>query len=302
MELTKAPPASPQQSAWLEHVPPKLTQERIDELIDQFKKNYPGEILTSDTTPSVRLLSMVHEGLKTRLGWIPWQYRLSAKQYQEIHEAKAHAPKSGYWRTPWSTIRNLENKPLSAGWFLRCQTVFRNALALCHAAHLANLKLFDNRVAEYALASPALGLRTVTRQEFLSADRKLWVQKWSLDDALYELTSIRNDIPSLLHLRPVTPRLAPPEPRGHKRSRGEEHQQERPKGKAKGKGKSHDKGKTAPPGSPNPSWADTFQGKPICRRYQTGACASSKCKFLHVCAVKGCHQGHPAKEHPSNRA
>ena len=186
--------------------------------------------------------------------------------------------------------------------------MFRNALALCHAAHLANLKLFDNRVAEYAWATPALGLRTVTTQEFLSADRKLWqtiadllAQKWSLDDALYELTSIRNDIPSLLQLRPVTPRLAPPDPRGHKRPRGEEHPPERPKGKAKGKGKSLDKGKTAPQGSPNPNWADTFQGKPICRRYQTGACTSAKCKFLHVCAVKGCHQGHPAKEHPSNR-
>lgn len=31
---TARPPASPQQSAWLEHVPPKLTQERIDELVD----------------------------------------------------------------------------------------------------------------------------------------------------------------------------------------------------------------------------------------------------------------------------
>ena len=128
VELSKGPPASPQQSAWLEHVPPKLTQERIDELIDQFKKNYPGEILTSDTTPSVRLLSLVHEGLKTRLGWIPWQYRLSAKQYQEIHEAKAHKPLRSEMQILAHALvddtpeLNLENKPLSAGWFLRCQT------------------------------------------------------------------------------------------------------------------------------------------------------------------------------------
>ena len=55
---------TPQQVSWMEHVPPKLTQDKIDALIDRFKKNYPGEILTQDTTPSIRLLSLVHEGLK----------------------------------------------------------------------------------------------------------------------------------------------------------------------------------------------------------------------------------------------
>ena len=39
--------------------------------------------------PSIRLLSMVHEGHRPRLKWIPWQYRLSQKRYQEILEAKS---------------------------------------------------------------------------------------------------------------------------------------------------------------------------------------------------------------------
>ena len=60
--------------------PPKLTQDKIDALIDRFNKNHPAKILTQDTTPSIRLLSLVHEGLKSRLGWIPWQYRLSQCQ------------------------------------------------------------------------------------------------------------------------------------------------------------------------------------------------------------------------------
>ena len=42
---------TPQQVSWMEHVPPKLTQDKIDALIDRFKKNYPAEILTQDTTP-----------------------------------------------------------------------------------------------------------------------------------------------------------------------------------------------------------------------------------------------------------
>ena len=81
---SKQTPPNPQQYTWMEHVPPKLTQERIDELTKRFAEHYPGEILTSDSMPSIRLLSLVHEGLKTRLTWVPWQYRLSAKQYQEI--------------------------------------------------------------------------------------------------------------------------------------------------------------------------------------------------------------------------
>ena len=73
---------------WAENLPPKLTTETVDSLVSTFKQNYPGELLDQDSMPSIRLLSLVHEGLKTRLTWIPWQYRLSQKQYQEILEAK----------------------------------------------------------------------------------------------------------------------------------------------------------------------------------------------------------------------
>ena len=69
-------------------------------------------------------------------------------------------------------------------------------------------------------------------------------------------------------------------------------------GKSKKGGPSSPRGGTS---SPAANWLDTFQGKQICRRFQTGACTSPKCKYLHVCAIKGCHQAHPAKEHPSNR-
>ena len=65
---------------------PKLTTETVDSLVSTSKQNYPGKLLDNDSMPSIRLLSLVHEGLKTRLKWIPWQYRL--KQYQEILEAK----------------------------------------------------------------------------------------------------------------------------------------------------------------------------------------------------------------------
>ena len=51
------PQASP--ASWVENLPPKLSQEAAQELIDDFKTNYPGELLDEDTMPSIRLLSLV---------------------------------------------------------------------------------------------------------------------------------------------------------------------------------------------------------------------------------------------------
>ena len=80
-----SPCTQPNQIAsWAEHLPPKLTSERVSSLVDTFKSNYFGELLDADTTPSICLLSLVHEGLKPgqSLKWVPWQYRLSSRQCQ----------------------------------------------------------------------------------------------------------------------------------------------------------------------------------------------------------------------------
>ena len=60
-------------ASWTEHLPPKLTADRVYNLMETFKTNYPGELLDADTTPSIRFLSLVHEGLKPgqTLKWVP---------------------------------------------------------------------------------------------------------------------------------------------------------------------------------------------------------------------------------------
>ena len=90
--LHKPSGAPPQPYTCMEHVPPKLTQDRIDALVRKFSKKL------SRRDPLIRCHA-IHtpsqprpRRLKSRLSWVPWQYRLSAKQYQEIHEAKAHKP------------------------------------------------------------------------------------------------------------------------------------------------------------------------------------------------------------------
>ena len=62
-----APPtvdATPSPATWTEMLPPKLTEEAVRKLEEAFRANYPGELLDSDTSPSIRLLSLVHHGLK----------------------------------------------------------------------------------------------------------------------------------------------------------------------------------------------------------------------------------------------
>ena len=184
-------------------------------------------------TPSIRLLSLVHEGLKPgqSLKWVPWQYRLSSRQYQERMEAKsAQAVRSElqllsqafFDDTPEVSV---EHHSLSAGWLTRIQTVFRNALALCQAAHLSNLKAFDKKIADLCLTQPNPNL--------------------GLDDALYELTHMRNDAHSLLQLRPkmskpsvpAPTRPATPRQSGSKRDLKPARMPSRPTKKGKGKPK-----------------------------------------------------------------
>ena len=232
------PQASP--ASWVENLPPKLSQEAAQELIDDFKTNYPGELLDEDTMPSIRLLSLVQHSLKPgeKIRWIPWQFRLSSKQYTEIMEAKSSKPmrteaqllaSALYDDTPEMPVAHL----LSASWLSRIQTVYRNAWALCGAAHLNNLKAFDKRVLDLAL--PDLPQRSCDagtpgrRQKNLGHHRQIGTlvsAGWSLDEALYEVTSIRSDLSNLLQPRPRNALPSTP----HKG-------RERPNTKAKGEGR-----------------------------------------------------------------
>ena len=58
-QVLPGPQASPA-IAWAEHLPPKLSPEVVQDLVDKFQKNYPGELLGPDSMPSIRLLSMVY--------------------------------------------------------------------------------------------------------------------------------------------------------------------------------------------------------------------------------------------------
>ena len=54
----------------------RLTAAEAKELKDQFMTNYPGELLTPSTTPSLAFLSYIKKAVNTKtLGWVPWKRR-----------------------------------------------------------------------------------------------------------------------------------------------------------------------------------------------------------------------------------
>ncbi|CAE6932746.1 unnamed protein product [Symbiodinium sp. CCMP2456] len=135
-------------NSWAEHAPPRLDSAIIAKLVADFETNYPGKYLDSDAMPSVRLLSLVHKWFTpgNRIAWIPWQLRLSQKQYQEIMESKSSKmlrteaqflSTALFDETPELPVDHLR---LSPAWLSRIQAVFRNAIALCKGAHLARIK------------------------------------------------------------------------------------------------------------------------------------------------------------------
>ena len=173
-------------NVWAEHAPPRLDSEAVAKLIEKFKQNYPSEHLDSDTRPSIRLLSLVHQWFRPHgtIKWVPWQLRMSEKTYQELIEART----ARTLRTEAQLISNtlFDETPevsitpggINPAWLMKTQVVFSNAIAICGGAHLRILRAFDKRIFDLATQSLAAdsGLRAVHTQELLQADRKIWAE------------------------------------------------------------------------------------------------------------------------------
>ena len=295
---TPSPSTFNSSSNWHETLPPKLSSDDVTAMKQLFEKNYPGEVLDSHSTPSIRLWSLVHQQKVSKtIKYIPIQLRLSEHQYSAMIETRSSKPlrseiqllsQLGWDDTPEMDITSVR---FSRDWFNRTSTVLRNAYVLCGLCHLQVFKAFDAKVAEHTFVQldQELGLRHVVAQEFFSADKKIWAAisnlysqgSWSFEECLHEMTVVRSDISSLLQPRPRIPKQLPP-PRD---PRGKGH-----KGKGGGKGK-NEKGKTK---------SFTFDKKnqctygfndnkkvTLCMKYNAGECKrGDSCPYFHACSAR----------------
>ena len=76
--------SSNSEGSWNETFPPKLSQSVLLEIKKKFQKNYPFEILSSDSLPSNRLLALVHQTVsKGSWRWVPWKHRMTLAREED---------------------------------------------------------------------------------------------------------------------------------------------------------------------------------------------------------------------------
>jgi hypothetical protein len=309
-------PAS--QSTWSETYPPKLTSEVVLALKQKFKHNYPAEILLPETTPSLRLLSLIHhQKLKGEYKWVPWKYRLSQAKADEIAVKPNRIAKSEGLQLHALLVDSppelhIDNRALGMLALRQTLETFSYAMAMCEIVHLATMKNYYLKFINLMTTrlEAETGLRNPTILEAQSADKTLMKiacelvmeKQWSFDDAIHEITCIRAEINTLLQARPRLPRQTSTIGiRIFERWWQEQsiHSIWQRQGKSSGKSSGKTGGKV--------TWiTETSVGgskKQLCMRFQSGKCdMCSSCRFHHGCAFplpsgEACNKNHEALMH-----
>ena len=281
----------------------------------KFLANYPSELLNQDTTPSTRLLSLVHHQLsKKQWQWVPWKYRLSQSKVEDLQTQRAaKMPKLesltlGALMIDDVPSLEIRNEGMGLHAVRTLMDIHNVALAMCGAAHLAALKEYSQKFLSLLTqkVDPELGLRNANIIESQSADRQCWYvmaelineRQWTMNDALHEITHIRHDLSTLLQLRPRPPKAITTWSSSTSSSLS--------KG-SKGKGKSSGKSKSSNVSKGKNAWITEIKlpdgsRKQLCINFQSGRCHRADCKFAHYCAYPtsdgtACGKAHSAQQH-----
>ena len=184
----------------------KLSMVDVGALRADFCPNYPGELLTSQSMPSLSFLSILKEAIDGNcLAWVPWKSRTSEADEQAFLEHRRPRNERQLLRSLLSEGESaLHDQPeavinhqLSPEVVVtRFQGLLSTALAMLGQAHLLVLKRFHAKFLEIALLKPRdQHLRSPSLTEILDADRVAWTivvellvdSKRSLNDVLSEV-------------------------------------------------------------------------------------------------------------------
>ena len=178
-------PAQPSaiENSWSEAFPPKLTSATVAALKQKFLTNYPSEVLTSDTQPSPRLLSLSHQlPQKKDYKWLPWKFRMSMSRAEEFTMGRAaKAPRLENVQLHQLLIDEvpaleISNQGLGLNAVNRMFELNNYAWAMVGAAHLHRLRSYSLRFMQFLSVrlDSESGLRAPTITEAQYADKHIW--------------------------------------------------------------------------------------------------------------------------------
>ena len=136
--------------SWSESFAPKLTGSVVTALKQKFCKSYPSEVLTQESMPGQRLLSLIHYNLsKKHWKWVPWKYRMNLAKEEDLQTGRSSKiPRLEHLQLHNTIMDEPPSLDISnAGMGLHALRisfdVFNTAVALCEGAHLASLKTYS---------------------------------------------------------------------------------------------------------------------------------------------------------------
>ena len=160
----------------------KLSMVDVKALRAEFCQNYPGELLTPQSMPSLSFLGILKEAIDGHcLAWVPWKSRTSESDEQAFLEHRRPRNERQLLRSllaegesalhdqPGAVINHQLPPEVVA---TRFQGLLSTALAMLGQAHLLVLKRFHAKFLEIALLKPRdQHLRSPSLSEILDADR-----------------------------------------------------------------------------------------------------------------------------------
>ena len=316
-----SPPAvapSALEGSWTESFPPKINVSTVSKLKKQFLEDYPSEVLSPETMPSSRLISLAYQQQQRgEHRWIPWKYRMTQSKmddmgiYQKQKIPKLEGVQLHSLIIDEPPTIDISNSGMGINAIRSMFEVHNLAVSLVGSCHLQRLKAYTLKFMGLLTQrqDSDSNLRNANILEAQAADKQLWQtihdlvtdSGFTLDDALHEVTQYRSDMQSLLQPRPKPAVRPPPTQIVGKDGKGKDGKGKDGKSKdGKGKGKRQDV-------SGKPTWITetTVNGKKVqlCMMYQSNRCQrGDQCRFTHLCAHplgngQACAQKHSAFAH-----